>query len=367
MATAILGLWAETSIHPGAGSSQGVIDLPVQREAHTGWPVVFGSGAKGALRNAADDWIEGQLAAKNGLGDGATPQDRDAGEMEEAIEQAARNHGASWVDEVFGPPTSRASDHAGALAVGDARLLLLPVRSLTTHFKWVTCPALLRRAIRDSRRLGFAVAPALSTRVSELTQVLQTDESPPPAGNEEEVEESQAPKFSSQVILPLSGKGPTPPPPNEGKLFLEQLSFRRNRQDLSLVIAFLAPFLGDKDNASQLLKDQLAVVDDDTFAHLARFATPITPHIAIENANKRVKDGALWYEETLPPDTVMYVALLAQHSRRLGSHKTADEILLHIKDDLFSKCPYLRLGGNETVGMGWFHVAPRLPMVQEVK
>ena len=55
---------------------------------------------------------------------------------------------------VFGPDTGQASDHAGALLVGDARLVLLPVRSLTTHFKWVTCPALLDRLRWDTARLG---------------------------------------------------------------------------------------------------------------------------------------------------------------------------------------------------------------------
>jgi len=29
----LLSLYAETSLHPGSGSSTGVIDLPVQREA----------------------------------------------------------------------------------------------------------------------------------------------------------------------------------------------------------------------------------------------------------------------------------------------------------------------------------------------
>ena len=57
--TALLGLWAQTSIHAGAGSSIDGIDLPIQREGHNGWPCVFGSSMKGALRTKAEDlWGE---------------------------------------------------------------------------------------------------------------------------------------------------------------------------------------------------------------------------------------------------------------------------------------------------------------------
>src|ERR1035438_9476911 len=109
MKTAILGLHAETSIHAGAGSALDVIDLPIQREAHNNWPCIYGSSVKGALRAAA-------TTAK-------IPQ----------------------VELVFGPANTSSDGFAGALLVGDARLLLLPVRSLTSHFKWITCPAVLQR------------------------------------------------------------------------------------------------------------------------------------------------------------------------------------------------------------------------------
>lgn len=52
--TAILGLLAQTSIHAGAGASVGAVDLPIQREGHNGWPCVFGSAMKGALRAKAE-------------------------------------------------------------------------------------------------------------------------------------------------------------------------------------------------------------------------------------------------------------------------------------------------------------------------
>jgi len=124
--------------------------------------------------------------------------------------------------------------------------------------------------------------------------------------------------------------------------------------DLGGVTTALARLMGREDAAAALQR-QLVVVNDDRFSHLARFATPVNPHVCINNQTKTVKPGALWYEESLPSDTVLYVSLYAQAARVKGETKTAVEVLNHITQDLFVR-PYLQLGGNETVGMGWCKV-----------
>lgn len=280
MQHALLGLIAETSLHAGAGKSVGVIDLPIMREAHTGWPCVFGSAVKGALRTKAT-------------------QDNQP-----------------WVLDVFGPDTQNASDYAGALAVGDARLLLLPVRSLTTHFKWVTCPALLQRAAADAKRLGFQKAVTFDQ--------------------------------------PTIGDDAAITPEQEGSLFLEEFHFTATRHDLTRLMDWLASFV-DGDFKMRLQK-QLVIVSNDMFAHLARYATSVTPHIAIDNARKTVKNGALWYEETLSPETVLYVTLAANASRQNSKAFGAQQILGAVLSLFPTDKPYLQLGGNETVGMGWCRV-----------
>src|SRR5208282_3302509 len=70
MNTQIVGLVAETSIHPGAGQSSGIIDLPVAREAATDYPFVPGSSVKGALLGLAR---QRELNGKEHM----TTQDRD--------------------------------------------------------------------------------------------------------------------------------------------------------------------------------------------------------------------------------------------------------------------------------------------------
>jgi len=279
MQHALLGLIAETSLHAGAGKSVGVIDLPIMREAHTGWPCVFGSAVKGALRTRASQ------------------------------------ENLAWVADVFGPDTNNASDHAGALAVGDARLLLMPARSLTGHFKWVTCPSLLRRVAADAVRLGVKNAVP-------FTAIIKDDE----------------------AITPEQ----------EGSLFLEEFHFQAKKQNMNDLLDWLASFVG-ADFKDRLAK-QLVIVSDDIFAHMAQFATPVTPHIAIDNERKIVKSGALWYEETLSPETVLYVTLAASASRRDAKAYNAKKILDSVLSLFSNDKPYLQLGGNETVGMGWCRV-----------
>jgi CRISPR-associated protein Cmr4 len=70
-----------------------------------------------------------------------------------------------------------------------------------------------------------------------------------------------------------------------------------------------------------------------------------------------VKDGALWYEETLPPESLLYVGLAANKARKQDSKlATADDVLSTVTN-LFMDKPWLQIGGNETVGMGWCAVS----------
>ncbi|ANE56538.1 type III-B CRISPR module RAMP protein Cmr4 [Methylomonas sp. DH-1] len=281
---ALIGLWAETSLHAGAGSSVDGIDLPIQRESHSGWPCVYGSAVKGALRAKAEDKL---------------------GKDKPSIK---------WV---FGPDSDKenASEHAGALLVGDARLLLLPVRSLNSHFKWVTCPALLERLQRDATRLGIGLDFSL----------------PQQPGKE-------------QAMLPeTAGED----------LFLEEYRFKTQSSDLTALVRCLGNLSGI---AEATLKQQLVIVHNDQFNYLSRYATAVAAHIAIDNERKMVKNGALWYEETLPPETVLYVALSAYRARDKQDGMPANAILNSITQDLLGPSPYLQLGGNETVGMGWCKV-----------
>jgi CRISPR-associated protein Cmr4 len=289
-ANAILGLLAQTSIHAGTGSNTGVIDLPIQREAHTAYPCVFGSSMKGALRSHAEQYL-------------------------------TDNDGKDAVFAVFGADNQADNTYAGALMVSDARLVLLPIRSLTSQFKWVTSPYALQRLADDLARFSTGLSFKLPSDVLTENQAWTAQKQPE-------------------------------------DLFLEEYRFKTTVQDdLSTVIKVLAKLMQPKTGVDAQLQQQLVVVSDDMFSHLVQHTTPVNAHIAIKPDTKVVKDGALWYEETLPPESLLYVGLAANKARKQDSKlATADDVLSTVTN-LFMDKPWLQIGGNETVGMGWCAVS----------
>ena len=270
MRTAMLGLLAETPVHPGAGRGMGVVDLPVAREAATDYPVLVGSSLKGALRDKA----------------AATDAD---------------------VDRHFGK-----SDHAGDLLVADGRLLLLPVRSLTGAFRWVTCSHLIERYRRDLARAGLTPRPEL-------------------------------PDVKPDSVLAAGN----------GSLFLEERQFAICGEPDGGLVKSISPLVLHEETQRRL-DTRIAVLDDNDFAWFVRYGLSIQARnfLACDGSKK---SRSLWYEETLPPDTIMYAIVIGR----------SDEAL-RTMDALFPENdPYLQAGGNETVGQGWFAVTVRCSSAEE--
>jgi CRISPR-associated protein Cmr4 len=187
--------------------------------------------------------------------------------------------------------------------VSDARLVLQPVRSLTSQYKWVTCPHLIERLQRDSARAGER-EPATSV-----------------------------PSVESGKYL-----GPA-----EGDLFLEERQFVHGgavRQDL---LALLKPLIAHASTAQRVEK-QLVVLNDSDFVWFARYGLSVNARNVLDEKNKTSKN--LWYEETIPPDS-LFCCLLGERS---------DKGALASVLKLFKGKPYIQMGGNETVGQGWFAV-----------
>jgi CRISPR-associated protein Cmr4 len=110
----ILYLFTRTPLHVGAGASVGAIDQPVQRERHTGFPIIPGSSIKGVLRDHLRPIVPDQI------------------------------------DELFGKGDQGGEFTAGRLSFGEARLLLFPVRSAKGAFGLATSPLALQRFARDA-------------------------------------------------------------------------------------------------------------------------------------------------------------------------------------------------------------------------
>lgn len=110
----ILYLFTRTPLHVGAGASVGAIDQPVQREHHTGFPIIPGSSVKGVLRDHLS------------------------------------SIGSDQLDELFGKGGQGDNFTAGRVSFGEARLLLFPVRSAKGAFALATSPLALQRFAREA-------------------------------------------------------------------------------------------------------------------------------------------------------------------------------------------------------------------------
>lgn len=273
MKTRPLLLHALSPLHAGTGYAADVIDLPTARMKATGIPFVPGSSIKGVLRDAC--------------------RDRD----EEKTEAA------------FGPSDDPAA-HAGALVVGDARLLALPVRSFRGTFAWATSPLLLVLARRD---LGTNLpVPAISGRGARVA--------------------------TGGACV------------HNDRLYLEDMDLPvQESTELARWTEVLAPLASPGED---IFTKRFAVVDDDTMTFLWETATQVDARVRLDEVTRTV--GALWLEESLPPETLLLGLLAADRSRRSGVAMTPDDVL----DFALPGEEVLQLGGKATTGRGRCRMIP---------
>jgi CRISPR-associated protein Cmr4 len=322
-AGALLGLHAQTALHPGAGTALGTVDLPVQRERHTHWPTIAGSALKGILRDDA----RSQIATRPDLDN--LPRHDDRAAAGDQPEHRAERTGTARkkadatleLNLLFGPPTAGSHEFAGALSVTDARLLAYPVRSLKGVFAWATCPAVLERLERDADLARLT----LGWRV-------------PQVANNQAITVTDCPCL-------IEGNS----------LVLEEFEFTRAEGDPTAVARWIADNLLPEREVYQRTRArfvrQLVVLSDDDFTHFVRHATEVTARIGLNYETKTVRDGALFYQEFLPAESLFYAVVLASPARaRNGQASDAPTLLKRLADGL---SPMLQVGGDETTGKGF--------------
>ena len=312
----LLFFYTLTPLHPGSGASVGTVDLPIQRERHTNFPMIQASGIKGALRDLAE-----ALKEANKLGN--------KGEAQEKIK---------WV---FGPETERASEHGGALALTDARILLFPVRSAKGVFAWITSPGVIARFLCD-----LEVASAVNGQRLEVgalqgaAELSLTDN------------ECAVPALEGLVLL-----GPA----NAKRVVLEDFCFNV-KEDAYSAVKNLVLWLSEKALPSAIgdywrkkVGTNLVVLNDDRFSAFTKMATEVITRIKLGETGT-VEQGP-WDEEHLPCETLLYTLVLATDPRfpkeqqKVAQIKNASEVIGFVKECV-EKAKLIQFGGDETVGKG---------------
>lgn len=308
-ATRLVFYYAVSPVHMGAGSAIGAIDNPIQREVHTQHPVFAGSGIKGALRHHFNRRWRGESEKKS----------------------------QGLIARIFGPDAS-ASDHAGALSLSDAQLVVLPVRSLKGAFVYATCPLALGRLKRLAELAGVRADWSL-----------------------ESLQGQQALVASDAVV-------------SDGSVVLESFEFSRAKGDCSAVAAWLAEHVLPADPAHSFfankLRTDLVVLSDTDFAHFARHGMAVEPHVRINDESGTADDGGLFYTENLPPESILVGLAQASIERfKKGEDEAgpqrldAKAILSHIFEGAGADRPgiagkVLQIGGDATTGRGLVILRP---------
>lgn len=289
----LLYLYAESPVHTGAANSVDVVDLPVQREAATGYPVIWGQSLKGALRQAA--------------------------------------HDARWgsrVTEVFGsepgnPAVTGGSTTPGNLAVGDAQLVAMPVPTLRHTFAWVTSGVALGRLARKYKvvRPGDASPAVPSIALDRAIGCAQ--------------EWTSASEVLGPFVVDFASARSEPLREWADKVAGDALGWDE----------VFRPF-ADK------LRADLVMAGSDLVPVLLRECTEQAVRVQLERNSKTVKEGALFYSEYLPAETIMAASLTLSGDGDTEANRAALAGLLDGN--------LLQFGGDETLGKGlmWTRLVP---------
>ncbi|MDK4681149.1 type III-B CRISPR module RAMP protein Cmr4 [Kingella negevensis] len=109
-----------------------------------------------------------------------------------------------------------------------------------------------------------------------------------------------------------------------------------------------AVYPNDTDWQTELQK-RFVVLPDNVFSFLADTATEIRMRIKIDRDTRIVKNGALWSEENLPCETVLWGVFGVETERTKNKEKkSADELSVLIPAGELK----IQIGGKHTVGRG---------------
>lgn len=306
----------ETPLHAGSGSDLGIVDLPIQRERHTSFPKIEGSSFKGAVREAVEK-VEKDFTAN--------------GKTEKI------NHKKNCVALAFGPEEGDA--HAGALGFSDARLLLFPVKSVKGVFAWVTCPKVLEQFKRDMSLSGIDV------------KISNTE----PNGDS---------CLTSSTALQIG---------SSKKIVLEEYAFKISgaydvKVDSEDLGTWLSELMTDgfwKDK----IKTDIVILSNDDFKDFVNLSTEVITRTKISSETGTVVPGALFTEEYLPAESVMYSLVMASPVF-MKEDKKKDAILqsdIDVMNYFYKALPdVIQIGGSATLGKGITRMYKSLLIEKEV-
>jgi len=284
-----------TPMHVGSGSDLGIVDMPIQREGHTNFPKIEGSSLKGSMREAFESDIQNVdklLKTYITFGYDST----NIKSLPSAVQTAFKD--------------KKNQEFAGALGFSDARILLFPIKSAKGIFAWATSRMVLDKFIKDLKisdnEQGFTIVENSITNDSKINI-------------------------------------------DNGSVILEEYQIPVSKEsDTQQIAEFLAKEL-DKEE----IKEKLIILSDDDFKDFITLSTEVITRTKIDNKKGVVANGALFTEEYLPSETIMYSLALASpimtKITQIQDLKDENSVM-----DFFTTTipDTIQIGGNATIGKG---------------
>ena len=282
----MINYWVHTitPLHVGSGRGLGYIDLPIAREKVTNWPYIPGSSVKGVI---ADYYNAGEDSRKN-----------------DVMLKAA--FGLSDGDDY----SDKGGSAAGALVFTDAHILCMPVRSFYGTFAWITSPFCLKRLARswnlNAENINIKDRGALLPDGSKLCE--------------------------------------------DNKIYLEDLDLKAEVKSEASAIAekIAKAVFADDESWQKIFTERFAVIDDDTFTFLCEAGTEVNARIRIDSETGITKDGALWYEEALPVESILTGNIWCDRVYVKDINITPQDLI----NKFCNKTLNLQIGGHASTGKG---------------
>ncbi|MCZ2340777.1 MAG: type III-B CRISPR module RAMP protein Cmr4 [Bacteroidales bacterium] len=240
--TRLYWLHALSPTHAGIGRGVDYIDLPIDRDGVTGWPIIRGSSFKGV-------WAD----------------------YHRATEEARKNN--PQLRAAFGTAGESNNSNAGALVPTDARLVCLPIRSFRGTFAWATSPWCLQLLRRTLSQAGCSQLPDAPAALDETT----------------------AHHTTTSVLTE-----------GNGIFLEDLDFIAKKCDTATRWAALIAEnvFAGDSVWQEQF-KKRFVVLPDSAFDFLCETGTEVHTRVRIDDDTKTVAKGALWMEESLPTETIL--------------------------------------------------------------
>lgn len=324
----------ETPAHVGSGSDLGIVDLPIQRERHTSFPKIEASSLKGALRERFE-----------GLAGTINPFTRI--NIQLAFGYDPSNETPSFKESF---EKNFESQYAGAMAFTDARLLLFPVKSLKGVFAYITCPAVLQK-FSDDLLLATNTMGTSPEKIETFMDALDNFGLHEPKSNE---------CFSMSKTLLVGAE-------QDYRIVLEEYVFRpsykfKTEWQGGVLVNALKKVLP----ISFDIKDKLVILNNNDFKDFVNLSTEVITRTKINNETGTVAKGALFTEEYLPTESILYNLVMAGPIFQSEKTKQAvdnyffnddgkteeEKVLNYFKGGIEQAKNKLQIGGNATLGKG---------------